>query len=312
MIEVQNLTKRYGDTIAVNAISFSVTKGEIVGLLGPNGAGKTTTMRILTCYLPADDGKATVAGKDVFEQSLEVRRCIGYLPENNPLYAEMGVVDYLRFIASIRKIPRKQVNGKIREMIEVCGLEPVMNKNVGELSKGFCQRVGLAQAMIHNPDILILDEPTVGLDPNQIVEIRELIKRIGEEKTVILSSHILPEVAATCTRIIIMNNGRIAGSGTPEEMSTRAKGGGVIHIVIRGPVGMIKEKLHSMPNVKSFEVKGAEGDTKTHFEVISTGADSVAEELFRMVADNGWTLSELRQETLSLEDVFQQLTLRES
>ncbi|MFH0814281.1 MAG: ATP-binding cassette domain-containing protein [Pseudomonadota bacterium] len=312
MIEVQNLTKRYGDTVAVDNISFSIKRGEIVGLLGPNAAGKTTTMRILTCYLPADSGKVTVAGKDVFERSLEVRRQIGYLPENNPLYTDMGVVEFLRFIAHIRHIPRKQVNSKIREIIEICGLESVIHKNIGELSKGFCQRVGLAQAMIHNPDILILDEPTVGLDPNQIIEIRELIKRIGEEKTVILSSHILPEVAATCKRIIIMNNGRIAGSGTPEEMSTRAKGGGVIHIVIRGPVEEVKEKLRSMKSIKSFEAKGSEGDGNIRFEVISTGEETLCEELFRMVADSGWTLSELRQETISLEDVFQQLTLKES
>ncbi|RLA93571.1 MAG: ABC transporter [Deltaproteobacteria bacterium] len=312
MIEAKNLTKRYGETVAVDSVSFTISKGEIVGLLGPNGAGKTTTMRILTCYLPPDSGEAKIAGKDIFEQSLEVRRLIGYLPENNPLYTDMGVVDYLRFIAQIRHLPRRKINSKIREIIEVCGLEPVINKSIGELSKGFCQRVGLAQAMIHDPDILILDEPTVGLDPNQIIEIRELIKRLGEEKTVILSSHILPEVAATCKRIIIMNNGRIVGSGTPEEMSTRAKGGGVINIVIRGPVEEIKEKLNSMEKVKDFKVKGSEGDGRTRFEVISNGETEVSEDLFRMVVDNGWTLSELHQESLSLEDVFQQLTLKES
>lgn len=311
MIEVGNLSKRFGDTKAVDNVSFTVNKGEIVGLLGPNGAGKTTTMRILTCYLSADSGKATIAGKDVFEQSIEVRRSIGYLPENNPLYLDMGVVDYLKFIAHIRHIPGRQVKSKIKEMVEVCGLEPEINKGIGALSKGFRQRVGLAQAMIHNPEVLIFDEPTVGLDPNQIIEIRELIKRIGEEKTVILSSHILPEVAATCKRIIIMNNGLIVGSGTPEEMSNRARGGGVINIVIRGPVEEIKEKLRSMKNVKNFEVKESEGDGRTRFEVISAGED-VNEDLFRMVAQNGWTLSELHQEALSLEDVFQQLTLRES
>jgi ABC-2 type transport system ATP-binding protein len=312
MIETKDLTKRYGDTVAVDNVSFTVNKGEIIGLLGPNGAGKTTTMRILTCYLPADAGKATIAGKDVFEQSLDVRRSIGYLPENNPLYTDMGVVGYLRFIAKIRHIPRKQINSKIKEMIEVCGLEPVIHKSIGALSKGFCQRVGLAQAMIHDPEILIFDEPTVGLDPNQIIEIRELIKRIGEEKTVILSSHILPEVAATCKRIIIMNNGRIVGSGTPEEMSIHARGGGVINIVIRGPVEEIKGKLRSMKEVKDFKVKGGEGNHRTRFEVISAGGIDLSEDLFQMVAENGWTLSELHQETLSLEDVFQQLTLKES
>jgi len=312
MIEAENLTKRYGDTVAVDDVSFSVKKGEIVGLLGPNGAGKTTTMRILTCYLPPDGGKATIAGKDILEQSFDVRHSLGYLPENNPLYTDMGVVDYLRFIAHIRKLPRKDLTSKLKAMIEVCGLEPVLNKRIGELSKGFCQRVGLAQTMIHDPDILILDEPTVGLDPNQIVEIRELIKRLGEEKTVILSSHILPEVAATCKRIIIMNNGKIVGSGTPEEMSTRAKGGGVIKIAIRGPVETIKEKLGSMAKVKNFKVKDSQTDGWTRFEVISTGEEDLNEELFRMVVANGWSLSELYQETLSLEDVFQQLTLKEN
>jgi len=312
MIEAESLTKRYGEIIAVDNISFTVNKGEIVGLLGPNGAGKTTTMRILTCYLPPDSGKATIDGKDVIEQSLEVRDRIGYLPENNPLYMDMRVVDYLRFIAEIRHLPRKQAMSKLREMAKVCGLEPVINKSIGELSKGFCQRVGLAQAMIHDPDILILDEPTVGLDPNQIIEIRELIKRIGEEKTIILSSHILPEVAATCKRIIIMNNGRIVGSGTPEEMSTRARGGGVISITIRGPVEEITEKLRAMKKVKNFKIKGSEGDGRTRFEVISAGEADLNEDLFRMVAENGWILSELYQEAVSLEDVFQQLTLKES
>lgn len=312
MIEVRNLTKRYGDTVAVNSISFSIAKGEIVGLLGPNGAGKTTTMRMLTCYLPPDGGTATVGGKDVCDQSLAVRQHIGYLPENNPLYRDMGVVDYLRFIARIRQIPRDEISSKVKGMVEVCGLEPVINKRVGELSKGFCQRVGLAQTIIHDPDILILDEPTVGLDPNQIIEIRSLIKRLGEEKTVILSSHILPEVAATCKRIIIMNQGRIAASGTPEEMAGRARGGGIITTIIRGPAPEVHEKLRSLAKVKSVTVTGSEEDGKTRFEVISTGAAGLTEDLFRLVVDNGWSLSELHQETASLEDVFQQLTILEN
>ena len=312
MIEAKNLTKRFGDTLAVDAISFTVNKGGIVGLLGPNGAGKTTTMRILTCYLAADSGTATIAGKNVFTQSLEVRRCIGYLPENNPLYTEMGVVDYLGFIAQIRHIPRKKIKPQTKEMIEICGLEPVLNKKIDELSKGFRQRVGLAQAMIHNPEVLIFDEPTVGLDPNQIVEIRELIKRLGAEKTVILSSHILPEVSATCKQVIIMNRGRIVASGTPEEMSNRARGGGVVTLVVRGPVEQIKDRLKTMKKVKNFTVQETEADGRTRFEIISTGEENINEDLFRMVAENGWMLSELHQEELSLEDVFQQLTLKES
>jgi len=312
MIEAKNLTKRFGDTLAVDTISFAVNKGGIVGLLGPNGAGKTTTMRILTCYLAADSGTATIAGKNVLTQSLEVRRCIGYLPENNPLYTEMGVVDYLKFIAQIRHIPRKKIRSQVKEMVEVCGLEPVLNKKIDELSKGFRQRVGLAQAMIHNPAVLIFDEPTVGLDPNQIVEIRELIKRLGAEKTVILSSHILPEVSATCKQVIIMNRGRIVASGTPEEMSSRARGGGVVTMVVRGPVEQIKDKLKTVKKVKNFTMQETEGDGRTRFEIISTGEGNINEDLFRMVAENGWVLSELHQETLSLEDVFQQLTLKES
>ena len=312
MIEAKNLTKRFGDTLAVDSISFTVNKGGIVGLLGPNGAGKTTTMRILTCYLTADSGTATIAGKNVLTQSLEVRRCIGYLPENNPLYTEMGVVDYLKFIAQIRHIPRKKIRSQVKEMVEVCGLEPVLNKKIDELSKGFRQRVGLAQAMIHNPAVLIFDEPTVGLDPNQIVEIRELIKRLGAEKTVILSSHILPEVSATCKQVIIMNRGRIVASGTPEEMSNRARGGGVVTMVVRGPVEQIKDTLKTVKKVKNFTMQETEGDGRTRFEIISTGEENINEDLFRMVAENGWVLSELHQETLSLEDVFQQLTLKES
>jgi len=312
MIEAENLTKRFGDTLAVDTISFTVNKGGIVGLLGPNGAGKTTTMRILTCYLSADSGTAKIAGKNVVTQSLEVRRSIGYLPENNPLYTDMGVVDYLTFIAQIRNIPRKKIRPQLREMIEICGLEPVLNKKIDELSKGFRQRVGLAQAMIHNPEVLILDEPTVGLDPNQIVEIRELIKRLGAEKTVILSSHILPEVSATCKQIIIMNRGKIVDSGTPEEMSGRARGGGVTTMVVRGPVEQINDTLKTLKKVKSFTAQKTEADGRTRFEIISAGEENLNEDLFRMVAENGWVLSELHQEALSLEDVFQQLTLKES
>nr|MBP7323072.1 ATP-binding cassette domain-containing protein [Deltaproteobacteria bacterium] len=311
MIEVQNLIKRYGQTVAVNNISFSVDKGEIVGLLGPNGAGKTTTMRILTCYLPADGGIVKVADKDVAEQALQVRQQIGYLPENNPIYEDMSVVDYLRFIARIRHLARQKINGAIKETAEVCGLGAVIGRRIGELSKGFRQRVGLAQSIIHDPPILILDEPTVGLDPNQIIEIRELIKRLGTEKTVILSSHILPEVAATCKRIIIMNQGRIAGSGTPEEMAARARGGGVITMVVQGPAEDVRDKIQSLSTVKKVAVAGSEGNGKTRFEVVSTGAAGVTEELFRLAVANGWTLSELHQETVTLEDVFQQLTIKE-
>jgi ABC-2 type transport system ATP-binding protein len=232
MINAKHLAKNFGPTMALKEITFEVAKGEVLGFLGPNGAGKTTTMRILTCYHPADTGTATIAGFDVFENPLEVRKLIGYLPENNPLYTDMGIVDYLQFIAQIRGIPSSKKQNQIQYVIELCGLQNELRKDIGQLSKGYKQRVGLAQALIHDPDILILDEPTIGLDPTQIIEIRELIKSIGKEKTIILSSHILPEVSATCDRIIIINQGEIVGSGKPEEMAARAKGGEITYITI--------------------------------------------------------------------------------
>jgi len=308
IIKVQNLTKRYGPTVAVDNVSFSAYKGEILGFLGPNGAGKTTTMRVLTCYLGADEGTATVNGYDIFEDSLEVRKNIGYLPEDTPLYTDMGVVDYLDFIAQVRNIPKDKRQPRIKEMVDVCGLEKVVQKDVGELSKGYRQRVGLAQALIHDPDILILDEPTSGLDPNQIVEVRSLIKEIGREKTIILSTHILPEVSATCSRILIINEGKIVADGTAEQLAGRAQGEEVIYAGIRGDVEQIEEKLELLPVVVNFNRKG-NGDSEIHgYEIIAQRDSNASEEIFRMVASNGWSLNELRQETISLEDVFQRLT----
>ena len=237
MIEVKNLTKRYGPTVAVDNVSFSAKSGEVLGFLGPNGAGKTTTMRVLTCYLSADEGNATVDGYDVFDQSVEVRKRIGYLPESAPLYTDMGVIDYLKFIAQVRDIPKSQRQQRTKEVIDICGLERVIQKDVGELSKGYRQRLGLAQSLIHDPPILIMDEPTSGLDPNQIIEIRNLIKEIGKEKMIIFSTHILPEVSATCSRILIINNGKIVANGSPESLADRAKGGQVVDITIRGTGG---------------------------------------------------------------------------
>ena len=224
MIEVRELTKSYGTTVAVNKVSFDAHAGEVLGFLGPNGAGKTTTMRILTCYLSADAGSATVAGHDVFEESVEVRKQIGYLPESAPLYSDMGVIEYLNFMTQVRHIPKSQRKERTRAVIDICGLEGVIQKDIGELSKGYRQRVGLAQSLIHDPPILILDEPTSGLDPSQIIEIRNLIKNIGQEKLVLFSTHILPEVSATCSRILIINNGKIVANGTPEELSSQAEG----------------------------------------------------------------------------------------
>ncbi|MGA1796836.1 MAG: ATP-binding cassette domain-containing protein [bacterium] len=317
MIEVQELRKSFGPNVAVNGVSFEVQKGEILGFLGPNGAGKTTTMRILTCYIPADSGTAKLAGYDTFKDSIEVRKRVGYLPESAPLYLDMGVVDYLTFIATIRNIPKNKINGKIKDMIRVCGLQRESHKYIGQLSKGYRQRVGLAQTLIHDPDILILDEPTTGLDPIQIIEIRELIKEIGKEKTVILCSHILSEVQATCGRIIIINKGRLVGSGTPEELADQAKGKETVFMSIRGPLPAILEIIGGMKHVvevESLEPEGAEqaGDKEIHAIVVraNKGKD-IKEDLFRCVVENGWSLSELRAESVTLEDAFKQLTCQE-
>jgi ABC-2 type transport system ATP-binding protein len=312
MIKVRNLTKRYGATIAVNNISFDAEAGEVLGLLGPNGAGKTTTMRILTCYMPADEGTATVADFDIHEQSVEVRKRMGYLPENSPLYTDMGVVDYLNFVAEVRAIPRDKRSRRVRDMIDVCGLERVVKKDIGELSRGYCQRVGLAQALIHDPDILILDEPTAGLDPNQIVEIRGLIKRLGAEKTVILSTHILPEVEATCDRVVIINEGVIVASGTTDELASMGEAGETIYAQIRGPQEQIESGLSAMPQIASFR-KMSEPEPELHrYEIRPGDSGNITEDLFRMVVNNNWSLAELRKETASLEDVFRHLTTSDS
>ncbi len=312
MIKAKQLSKNFGPTVALKDVTFEVKKGEVLGFLGPNGAGKTTTMRVLTCYHPADSGTATIAGFDVVENSLEVRKRIGYLPENNPLYMDMGIADYLAFIAGIRGIPAAKRRDQIRRVVELCGLRGELRKEIGELSKGFRQRVGLAQALLHDPDILILDEPTIGLDPTQIIEIRELIKNIGREKTIILSSHILPEVSATCDRIIIISRGEIVGSGTPGEMAAKARGGEVIHISIRGPQQQIREKLKALEKVKTVEAtRDSDGDLN-HFEIVSPSGTDISEQLFFLVAHNGWSLTELYQDTANLEDIFLQLTTGEA
>jgi ABC-2 type transport system ATP-binding protein len=307
MIEVKNLTKRYGPTVAVDNVSFNAKAGEVLGFLGPNGAGKTTTMRVLTCYLSADEGSATVDGYDVFEHSVEVRKRIGYLPESAPLYSDMGVIDYLKFIAQVRDIPKSQRQQRTKGVIDICGLESVIHKDVGELSRGYRQRLGLAQSLIHDPPILILDEPTSGLDPSQIIEIRNLIKEVGKEKMIIFSTHILPEVSATCSRILIINDGRIVANGSPESLTDRAKGGEVVDITIRGPAEDIETKLRDLNFVNEFSrVNTVDG--LFSYRIASEKGKNAAEELFQFVAQNGWSLTELRQESVSLEDVFLELT----
>lgn len=310
MIEVRNVTKRFGPTVAVRNVSFSVPKGEVLGLLGPNGAGKTTTMRILTCYMPADEGTATVAGYDVHSHSLEVRRRIGYLPENAPLYKEMYALAYLDFLARVRGIPQSQRKARIDHVVETCGLDGVLHKRIGEMSKGYQQRVGLAQTLIHEPEVLILDEPTTGLDPNQIKEIRTLIREIGREKTVILSTHILPEVQATCSRVLIMRNAELVADGSPQELARRATGNAVLVVEAAGPVDEIRQALARMEGVKAVSLVRTD-DSYATFELMATEAKALAERVFETAVSAGWKLRELKAETASLEQVFYELTIGE-
>lgn len=306
MIQVQNLTKRYGSTVAVKDLSFTVATGEILGFLGPNGAGKTTTMKILTCFMSPSEGQVSLEGLDVLEQSLEVRRRIGYLPETAPLYFDMNVLEYLSFVAGMRGIPRSEFKTRIDRMASVCGLGSVMRKDIGELSKGFRQRVGIAQAMIHDPDVLILDEPTSGLDPNQIVDIRNLIRELGEEKTVILSTHILSEVQATCDRVLIINNGKLVADGTPGELTRKFAGDDQMRLVVSGTTpDLLNSVLSAVDGVSWLDITdGPEIAVKITAE---RGCD-VRAPIFKAVVDAGITLLEMHRESTSLESVFRQLT----
>jgi ABC-2 type transport system ATP-binding protein len=309
MIEVDGLTKDYGPTRAVDQVSFAVRKGEVLGFLGPNGAGKSTTMKILTCFLSPTEGRAKVAGYDVFDQSLEVRRRIGYLPEDTPIYRDMTVLEFLEFAADMRRMDPAKSPGRIKEIGARCGLGEVAGKLVGELSKGYRQRVGLAQAMLHDPDILILDEPTSGLDPNQIVEIRSLIKEIGREKTVILSTHILPEVQATCSRILIISGGKLVADGTPEALRAREKGGRYRVVVESNGVAKeaIRDRLAGLAGVARCEMIAGEAGAHA-FAIDAAAASDLRKPIFRAAVDNRWTLLELLRESASLEDVFRNLT----
>ena len=309
MIQVENLTKDYGTVRAVDRVSFNVRKGEVLGFLGPNGAGKSTTMKILTCFLAPTGGTARVAGLDVFDQSLEVRKRIGYLPEDTPLYRDMTVKEYLEFIADVRGMSRSDREGRIKEIGGRCGLGDHAGKLISELSKGYRQRVGLAQAMIHDPDILVLDEPTSGLDPNQIVEIRELIKEVGREKTVILSTHILPEVQATCSRMIIISKGKVVADGTPDELRARERGGRYrVVVAANGATSdAIRSKLAGITGVSHCQTVTGE-DGAHSFAVDGATSEDLRRSLFRAAVDNRWTLLELVRESASLEDVFRSLT----
>ncbi|MDM7914785.1 MAG: ATP-binding cassette domain-containing protein [Candidatus Eisenbacteria bacterium] len=311
MIEVRGLRKTFGPTVAVDDVSFDVQKGEVLGFLGPNGAGKTTTMRILTCYIPADQGTARVAGFDTETESIEVRKRIGYLPESAPLYQDMEVTEYLGFVAQIRGLPPASRQSRVERMIDLCSLGDVRQRPIGKLSKGFRQRVGLAQTLIHDPDVLILDEPTTGLDPNQIVQIRELIKRIGREKTVILSTHILQEVEATCTRVQIINDGRVIAQGTTEELTRLATGDTRVIARLKGPIEGMAARLRAIPGVTALHEMGRDAGG-ARFEVIRAEGAGLEEEIFAAAVEKGWVLTELRREAESLEHVFQRLTRGEA
>ncbi len=310
MVTIENLTKYYGPVLAVDSVSFEVAKGEVVGFLGPNAAGKTTTMRVITCYLKPTSGTVSVAGYDIHKHPVEVRKRIGYLPENNPLYPEMNVVDYLDYIAELRQVPAAERSRRVKEMIGITGLEEVLWKDIGELSRGYQQRVGLAQSMVHDPDILIFDEPTSGLDPNQIIEIRKLIREIGREKTVLLSTHILPEVSATCDRVLIINDARLVASGTTDELINRAKGADVVTAGIRGPEEAVYQALREADFVGEFRKIKEEHEGEEAWlslEIESTSGD-IREKLFRLVVEKNWSMRELKLEKMSLEEVFAKLT----
>lgn len=305
-IVIENLTKRYGPQKAVDNISMKVATGEILGFLGPNGAGKTTTMKMITNYIAPDEGNIFIGGKPVTENPHEIRKHIGYLSENNPLYQEMPVIDYLSFCAEIQRVEKSKIPGRVIEMIRLTGLNREKHKKIGELSKGYQQRVGLAQAIIHNPKILILDEPTSGLDPNQIVEIRKLIRELGREKTVILSTHILPEVEATCDRIFIINKGKIVADGTADSLRKQARGSEILRVRIEdGQPDQIYKALQSVRSVSVVEF----ADRNFNRFDIHCSAGDVKREIFRLCVEKQWVLTELTPYETKLEDIFRDLTM---
>jgi ABC-2 type transport system ATP-binding protein len=307
MIEVESLTKRYGRTTAVDGVSFRVERGEILGFLGPNGAGKTTTMRILTCYLPPTEGTARVAGYDVFSQPMEVKRRVGYLPETPPLYPDMSVRDYLDFCSRIKGVPAKERKTRVGDAIEKCRVGDVRDKLIAKLSKGYRQRVGLAQAILHNPDVLILDEPTAGLDPKQIIETRELIRGLAGSHTVILSTHILPEVSMTCGRVVIINEGRVVAEDTPDNLTRRLKGAGTIRVEARGDAASVLEAVAAVPGVLAAHPRGGH-DGAVIVDVEAEAGRDVRAELAWAVVTKGHALLGLQQMGMSLEEIFLHLT----
>jgi gliding motility-associated transport system ATP-binding protein len=311
VIEVDHLTKRYGSLRAIENVTFQVEKGEILGFLGPNGAGKTTTMRILTCFLPATEGTARVAGFDVFDSPMEVKRRIGYLPENPPLYTEMTVDSYLDFVAKIKGVDTGDRKKKIEEVKDRVSIKEYSNTLIKNLSKGYKQRLGLAQALIHDPQVLILDEPTVGLDPNQIIEVRQLIKSLAGNHTIILSTHILPEVSMTCQRVVIISKGKIAAVDTPENLTRQLQGTDRIYLEVKGPESVVKTTIKEIEGVLEVDSHRLDGDEAYSFSVETELKKDVRSKIARKVVESGYDLLELRTLTMSLEEVFLQLTTQE-
>jgi len=311
VIEVQNLSKRYGPVTAVDGITFSVGAGEILGFLGPNGAGKTTTMRIITGYMPATEGKVLVAGHDVFEQPLQAKRRTGYLPETPPLYPDMTVREYLTFVARIKGIASREAKSRIDEAMKRTWVSDMANRHCAKLSKGYRQRVGLAQAIIHNPDVLVLDEPTAGLDPKQIIETRQLIRELAGSHTIILSTHILPEVSQTCERVVIINKGRVVAVDTPDNLTARLSGAVSIYLQVAGPADSVQSTLQQLPGVTQVTLAESR-DGINVLEVDSERGRDVRRELAAAIVGSGWGLLELRPMRLSLEEIFLSLTTEES
>jgi ABC-2 type transport system ATP-binding protein len=307
MIEVENLTKRFTGHAAVDGVSFVVQRGEIVGLLGPNGAGKSTIMRILSCYMPATSGTARVADFDVFTQADAVRRHIGYMPENNPLHKDMRVREYLKFRGSLKGLSRSQCRERMNVVIEQCGLTDVYRRIIGHLSKGYQQRVGLADALIHEPELIILDEPTIGLDPNQIRAVRQLIKDLGQKHTVLISTHILPEVEMTCNRVVILHEGKILAADTTENLQYLMSDRGQVIAEIAAPWSELKSCWEQVPEIEHFDLAPAEGDYVRCALTARAGVD-LRPQIFSLVCERHWTLRELTRSRHSLEDIFVQVT----
>ena len=306
-IAVENLTKNYGTQKAVDTISFQVHTGEILGFLGPNGAGKTTTMKILTCFMAPTEGDIKVGNLSIHEHQDEIKTKIGYLPENNPLYFDMPVLEYLSFTATLQGVEKNNIKNRIEEMVVVCGLNEEKHKKIGELSKGYRQRVGLAQAMIHNPEILIFDEPTTGLDPNQIIEIRKLIRELGREKTVILSTHILPEVEAICDRILIINKGKIVADGTSDTLRKQAQGQEMLRIQL-DEVANRDLTIEAFKSIESIAMVSPVTDSNNTFMIESKNGQSSKRSVFQLCVQKNWILTEMTPIETKLEDIFRELT----